>query len=95
MLGNDVIKRFLRPAKNQQLILSSFEELNWCNRIDNPIAGTAKTTAEDRLKDAIASLNASQSGGSKILFGKDGTGKGVTYRIIGEPGDGTRYRIAT
>jgi hypothetical protein len=66
-----------RPAKNQELILASFEELRWPPRIDDPLPGDC-LDPRARLHDAIRQLNASLLP-PLIMFGRDGSGHGIAW----------------
>ncbi len=36
-LGTQIVKRFTRPSPNQEIILATFEEEGWPERIDDPL----------------------------------------------------------
>jgi hypothetical protein len=54
-----VIKRIrsLKQAKNVVLILDSFEELGWPERVDDPLPGGSGIDRVERLYEAVKSLN--------------------------------------
>jgi hypothetical protein len=52
-----VIRKLRADADNVFKILDAYEEDGWVSKIDNPISGSPTTTHEDRLKDAVDSLN--------------------------------------
>ncbi len=79
------IKRFRRPARNQQMVLAVFQEEGWPRRIDNPIPADEKCDAQLRLHDSIKSLNRNHIlDPSPIRFRGDGTGTGVIWEIVVE-----------
>lgn len=78
-----VIKRFSWPARNQELILSAFEEMGWPERIDDPLPVTDGVSQKDRLHDTIKCLNRKRLIKS-IRFAGDGTGQGVCWRLSEE-----------
>lgn len=65
--------RNIGAAKNVVLILDTFQELKWPEKIDDPLPGGADGK---RLRDAIESLNKGLIG---IRFRPDGTGMGITW----------------
>ena len=83
--GPIVIKRFRRPAPNQERILATFEELRWPERIDDPLPKAGEVPAATRLHEAVKSLNGGQC--CRLLqFGGDGAGRGVRWRWRSPPG---------
>jgi hypothetical protein len=79
MVGNRVVKRFKRPARNQELILAAFQEEDWPERIDDPIPGIHGKSAWRRLHDAIKALNHNQTKPGVHFYG-DGSGRGVRWQ---------------
>jgi hypothetical protein len=66
---------FTRPAPNQELILDSFEEAGWPDRIDDPLD-------PGKLADTIKDLQAScRKAKSPITFERDGKGKGIVWLV--------------
>ena len=59
-LGGRVIKQFHVPARNQELILSAFQQEDWPELIDDPLAGEIHIDPKTRLNDAIYRLNHKQ-----------------------------------
>jgi len=59
--GPIVIKSFKRPAANQELILSVFEEEGWPKTIDDPLPPVRGMDRRRRLNDAVKRLNRHQS----------------------------------
>ncbi len=76
-----VVKRFRVPAPNQELILSSFQEEGWPDRIDDPLPPAADIDPKRRLHSAINSLNRNQKT-SLVRFHGDGNGSGVYWELI-------------
>jgi hypothetical protein len=79
VFAGQVIKRFNWPARNQELILTAFEEMGWPDRIDDPLPITEGISQKDRLHDTIKCLNRKRIIKS-IRFAGDGTGQGVCWR---------------
>lgn len=79
-LGDVIVKRFAVPARNQELILSAFQEEGWPQHIDDPLPGNDKGTRKARLHDAINRLNGKQLDPS-LRFHGNGHGNGVTWRL--------------
>jgi hypothetical protein len=52
-----LVKRIHRTAANQECILNSLQELGWPPRMDDPLPGGKGGRAEERLRDAVKSLN--------------------------------------
>ena len=73
-----VVKRFQRPAENQETILAVFQEENWCSRIDDPLPQVHGLDSVNRLRETIKSLNRNRRH-PIIRFGGDGTGKGCRW----------------
>jgi hypothetical protein len=80
--GESLVKRFLVPAKNQDLILATFEEDGWPQCIDDPLPYNAGIDPRQRLKAAIRHLNSSHQT-ELIRFHGNGTGDGVRWECIG------------
>jgi len=81
-LGTVLVKRFTRPAPNQELILDSFEEEGWPDRIDDPLPLRINQDPKERLHDAIKCLNRHCSL-PLVHFQGDGTGRGVRWELQG------------
>ena len=77
-LGDKLVKQFLVPAANQEIILNAFQELGWPECIDNPLADGDETTAKRRLHNAITRLNHQQIH-PLIRFHGNGNGTGVRW----------------
>jgi hypothetical protein len=76
--GIFVLKRFLQPSANQELVLATAEELGWPSRFDDPLPMKAGTNPKVRLHDTIKCLNRHQTP-HLIQFGGDGTGRRVGW----------------
>jgi hypothetical protein len=81
--GGQTVKHFRRPAMNQELVLSAFEEEGWPHRILSPLAPTPVLDVRRRLCDTIKSLNRGQIL-PLIHFHGDGTGEGVLWEPAAE-----------
>jgi hypothetical protein len=79
-LGNILIKRFRRPARNQETILAAFQEDGWPRRIDSPLPSCEDTSAVDRLHDGVKKLNRQTRG--LLRFRSDGLGQGVLWEFV-------------
>ncbi len=72
-LANSVVKQFRQPAKNQELVLKTFEELDWPERIDDPLPpkqGLLGQTVKDLNRNLRESL---------LRFKLDGRSEGITW----------------
>jgi hypothetical protein len=79
-VGGLIVKRFRVPARNQETILSVFEEEGWVEHIHDPLPLTLNIDAPTRLHDAINRLNRCQIN-SVLRFHGDGKGTGVFWGI--------------
>jgi hypothetical protein len=75
-----IVKKFKRPAPHQELVITSFHELGWDRRIDDPIPQEKGMDPKDRLHDTIKKLNRGQLN-PVIRFYGDGTGRGVCWEL--------------
>ncbi len=78
ILDGFLVKTFHSPARNQWLILTTFQEREWPVRIDDPLPSTVGIDPKTRLHQTIASLNRCQQNGL-LRFCGDGTGRGVRW----------------
>jgi hypothetical protein len=78
-VGKLIIKRFYRLARNQITILASFQELNWCRRIDDPLPRNSGSS-KHRLRDTVFALNRNHIARNVIFFEADGTGTGIIWK---------------
>jgi hypothetical protein len=79
-VGKQVIKRFRKPAHNQVTVLTSFQELRWCRRIDDPLPGNSDSDPKRRLRDTLFALNRHHITQNILVFEADGTGTGVIWK---------------
>ena len=75
-----IVKRFRVPARNQERILSVFEENGWAEHIHDPLPVTYDIDAPTRLHDAINRLNRCQIN-PLLRFRGDGRGTGVLWEL--------------
>lgn len=75
-----IIKRFRVPARNQETILSVFEEEGWAEHIHDPLPVNHEIDAPTRLHDAINRLNRCQIN-PLLRFHGDGKGTGVFWEL--------------
>lgn len=83
LLG-ELVKRFIVPAKNQELILTAFEEEGWPPRIDDPLPPKDEINPKKRIQDAICRLNRAQKP-HQVKFRGAGDGTGVRWEITVRP----------
>jgi hypothetical protein len=78
MLRGQVVRRlrYRGRARNVVRILDTFQELEWPDRIDDPLPGGADS---ERLRDTIKSLNRGLIG---LRFRADGTGYGIVWELV-------------
>lgn len=79
-LAGRIVKRFRVPARNQETILSVFEEEGWAEHIHDPLPVNHLIDAPTRLHDAINRLNRCQIN-PLIRFHGDGNGTGVFWEL--------------
>ena len=79
-LGGFIVKRYRVPARNQETILSVFEEEGWAEHIHDPLPVTHEIDAPTRLHDAINRLNRCQIH-PLLRFHGDGKGTGVFWEL--------------
>jgi hypothetical protein len=79
-LAGRMVKRFRVPARNQETILSVFEEEGWADHIRDPLPFTYDIDAPTRLHDAINRLNRCQIN-PLLRFHGDGKGTGVFWEL--------------
>ena len=75
-----IVKRFRVPARNQETILSVFEEEGWAEHIHDPLPVNHDIDAPTRLHDAINRLNRCQIN-PVLRFHGDGKGTGVFWDL--------------
>jgi hypothetical protein len=78
--GGRMVKRFHVPARNQELILSAFQEEHWPESIDDPLADHIDIDPKTRLNDAIYRLNHKQQA-CLIRFHVNGHGSSVHWSL--------------
>jgi len=79
-LAGLIVKRFRVPARNQETILSVFEEEGWAEHIHDPLPVNHDIDAPTRLHDAINRLNRCQIN-PLLRFHGDGKGTGVFWEL--------------
>jgi hypothetical protein len=79
-LAGVIVKRFRVPARNQETILSVFEEEDWAEHIHDPLPVAHDIDAPTRLHDAINRLNRCQIN-PLVRFHGDGKGTGVFWEL--------------
>jgi hypothetical protein len=78
--GGRMVKRFHVPARNQELILSAFQEEHWPESIDDPLADDIDIDPKTRLNDAVYRLNNKQHA-CLIRFHVNGHGSSVHWSL--------------
>lgn len=81
--GRLLVKRFHVPARNQELILDSFEEEGWPACIDDPLPPLPDQDSKQRLHDTIDRLNRNQVN-RRIRFRGNGNGCGIRWEWIAD-----------
>jgi hypothetical protein len=80
-VGEWLVKKFRVPARNQELVLSVFEEEGWPAYIDDPLPRKAEIVPKRRLQSVIVRLNSSQL--APILrFHGNGNGEGIGWQLL-------------
>jgi hypothetical protein len=78
--GGQMVKQFHVPARNQELILSAFQQQDWPESIDDPLSGEIDIDPKIRLNDAIYRLNNKQLA-CLIRFHVNGHGSSVHWSL--------------
>lgn len=78
--GDELIKRFRAPARNQETVLTAFEEMKWPVCIDDPLPPIPSQDSKSRIQETIKSLNRRRITDA-IRFRGDGTGTGVRWEV--------------
>ena len=87
-VGGVIVKQFKVPARNQELILATFQEEGWPVRIDDPLPQHPGVDSKRRLHDTVNSLNRSHK--TRLMrFMGDGRGLGVRWTLV-QPTDSKR-----
>jgi hypothetical protein len=81
-VGDKVVKHFRVPAGNQELILTTLQELGWPPYIDDPLPPVPGVDPKHRLRDTISRLNHNQQN-RLIRFHGDGNGRGLWWELVG------------
>jgi hypothetical protein len=82
-LGRELIKRFSRPARAQEAILSAFQEEGWPSAIDDPLPAQYNQDPKRRLHYTVRNLNRSQHP-LRIRFFINGNGETIHWKIVPE-----------
>jgi hypothetical protein len=88
-LGSNLIKQFKVPARNQELVLSAFEEEGWPNSIDDPLPPSTGIQSRQRLHDTIIRLNRSHKD-PLIRFHGSGNGLAIHWERVSAAATDTR-----
>ena len=73
-----MVKRVYRDAPNQRLVLATFQESGWPERIDDPLPGRNGQDRKRRVRETAKSLNRGLAPGV-ARFHADGTGTGFRW----------------
>ena len=73
-----LIKRYRCPARNQEIVLSAFQEDGWVARIDDPLPTKNEVDRKQRLQDTIKGLNRNRKS-ETLTFTGDGTASGIIW----------------
>lgn len=82
--GGRMVKQFHVPARNQELILSAFQNEDWPDSIGDPLAGDFGVDPKTRLNDVVYRLNHKQRA-SLIRFHVNGHGSSVHWSLCARP----------
>lgn len=80
-LDDWVVKRFRRPAPDQEAILAALEEQGWTRNLDDPLPPQDGQVAKQRFHDAIKRLNKGQKPWL-IRFMGNGLGTGLRWELV-------------
>jgi len=80
-IGSALVKRFRVPARNQELILTAFQEQGWPSVIDDPLPRSEHVDSPSRLSFTIRRLNGRQKRKLMHFFGT-GTGAAIGWRCM-------------
>jgi hypothetical protein len=80
-IGSDVIRRYIRPARAQELILAALQEEGWPSAIDDPLPAQFAQDPRRRLHYTIFNLNRGQDP-LRIRFFINGNGQTVRWQMI-------------
>jgi len=92
-----LVKRFTVAAPNQELVLTSLDELGWPWHLDDPLPPAEGLDPSRRLHDTISRLNRGQVH-QLIHFRGDGLGRGLYWEPIEGTATGSppgRHHLAT
>jgi len=73
--------RFRRPSKVEGLVLLSFQEQNWREKIDDPLPRVPGKNPARRLRNAVANLNRRLQK-SSLRFGSEDNGRAVYWYLL-------------
>jgi hypothetical protein len=90
-VGGRMVKRFHVPARNQELILSAFQDKDWPEWICDPLAAGIDIDPKARLNDAVYRLNRRQHA-HLIRFHVNGHGSSVHWSLRGRQSRQQRTR---
>lgn len=76
-----IVKQYRVPSRNQEAVLSAFQEEGWPPCIDDPLPPSGDQHPKHRLHATIRCLNANQEN-RLIRFRGNGTGQGVLWEPI-------------
>ncbi len=79
-LGDEIVKRFRVPAKNQETVLEAFEEEGWPGSIDDPLPPSGEVDSKRRLHETIRRLNNNQPQ-PRLHFYGNGNGRAICWQI--------------
>ena len=79
--GGRMIKRFVRPAPAQELILSVFQEEGWPSGIDDPLPARSCQDPKRRLHYTVQNLNRGQKP-QRLHFFINGNGQIVRWQPV-------------
>ncbi len=84
-VGGKMVKRYRLPSRNQEMVLTAFEEEGWPASIDDPLPPHPGQDPKHRLQATIKALNQHQKA-HLVHFMGNGTGEGVLWEFVQQGG---------
>jgi hypothetical protein len=80
-VGDWVVKRFRRPAPDQEVVLTVLEEQGWAKHVEDPLSPQHGQDPKQRFHDTLKRLNKGQKP-RLIRFMGDGQGTGLRWELV-------------
>jgi hypothetical protein len=78
---NHIVKQYRVSAQNQELVLTTFQELGWPTFIDDPLPPIGESDPKQRLQATIKSLNRNQLQ-PLVKFHGNGSGRQIYWQTV-------------